>query len=707
METNFKDCRWVQASEETESPLFRLVFEAQKAVDATLTICGLGFFEPYLNGTRIGEEWFVPAWSDYEPRPQMRPTYPTNDTFGHRIYYLTYNVLPYLKEGKNALGVRLGAGWYHQKDRMAEGDLNYGQCKLCFLLEWTDQQGQRHSVSSSDAVVWRPSEILKTNLFYGEVHDYRMQVADFSLPNASPTGWLPAIAAETPKARLMPQNCPADRIVRTIVPALIWEDGCRRIYDCGENITGFPRLRLPAKPGAEVVATHSEVWDPVKNRLDYASTNQGFPDQIQADRYCAGEISVVAHPHFTWHGFRYFEVTGPAEVEDVAVVHCFFPISSTFRCSNEVLNWLYDAYIRTQLGNLHCGVPSDCPHRERLGYTGDGQVTAEAALYTLNCRALYEKWMEDIVDGQDPRSGHVQHTAPFYGGGGGPGGWGGAIFRIPYVFYRYYGDTAFLKRYLPNIYRWLDYMESHSENGLVVREEEGGWCLGDWCTPEPPEIPEPFVNTYYYIKGLQTTLWMAGQLELEPPDDLKGRLQRTMQAMQDAFLDPATDSFCGGVNGADAFAIDIGLGTEKTKAALIERYNTIKRFDTGIFGTDLLIDVLFRIGEAELAFRLLTQESDASFARMMNAGATTLWETWAGDNSHNHPMFGGVTRALFRHVLGIRQPAGSCGFSEVRIEPVDILKLDWAEGSIMTPRGQLWVRVERKNGIKKVRHEWR
>lgn len=231
---------------------------------------------------------------------------------------------------------------------------------------------------------------------------------------------------QAPDAEFCLQDFPADRIARTIKPTLIYEQANRRIYDCGENITGYPVLKTAAVTGNEIVVRYSEEYCEESAELDFASA--GGVEHMQQDRCICGDREFVFHPLFTWHGFRYFEVIEQAEVQCVEVIHANVSVISTLESSNDTLNWLYDAYIRSRLGNLHCGVPSDCPHRERLGYTGDGQLTCATAMLCLDMRQIYIKWMRDIVDGQDSSSGHVQHTAPFAGGGGGPGGWGGCYF---------------------------------------------------------------------------------------------------------------------------------------------------------------------------------------------------------------------------------------------------------------------------------------
>ena len=691
-----KNIHWIQGDTVCESPLFRRSFTVPALKAARLEICGLGFFHLYVNGRRVGDEEFVPAVSNYTSVLGCRTVYPVwEERAFYRTYYLTYDLLPYLREGENVLGVQLGNGWYHQTRRTAEGDFIFGFPKLRYELTLTTEEGEEIFLESDSSTLWTESEILENNLFYGETHDLSRLRPGWSAPGASLDGWRPAMPVHAPETELTEQHCPPDRVIRKISPVLLGEWGGRRLYDCGENITGWVEMRCFGKAGEEVAVRHSELLNAAGDGLEFFST--GGEGQIQQDRYlCAGEEAVV-RPKFCWHGFRYFEVTGPGEPESVSVVHCDVPVTSSFRCSDPVLNWLYKAYLRTQLGNLHCSIPSDCPHRERLGYTGDGQLAAPAAMLTLGVREVYDKWMQDVLDSAGAETGHIPHTAPFFGGGGGPGGWGGAIYIVPMAYYEAYGDLSLLRRCYPAILRWLDYMDSRSEDGLVVREEEGGWCLGDWCAPDDKRapLPEPFVNTCYYIRGLREALRAAKLLGEAEPAGLSARAEAAEEALVRHYFDPAAESFCCGNCGADAFALSIGLGSEKTLRGLIRKYRETRRLDTGIFGTDLLLQLLFDAGEAELAFDLMTKKTDASFARMMDAGATTIWETWDGRASHNHPMFGAAVRLLFTEILGIRQKPGTAGYADCTVEPADIPALSWAEGSIRTPRGEIQVRWER------------
>lgn len=342
---------------------------------------------------------------------------------------------------------------------------------------------------------------------------------------------------------------------------------------------------------------------------------------------------------------------------------------------------------------MHGGVPSDCPHRERLGYTGDGQLVAEASMLFLDSRTFYEKWIRDVADCQDVNSGHVQHTAPLFGGGGGPGGWGSAIVLVPYAYYRVYGDKKILRKYFGNMLAYLRCMQGFCENSLVVKEREKGWCLGDWCTPDEVRIPEPFVNTFYYIRCMELVQEIA--IIIGEKADYAEEISKAKMAMDREYFDELTGDYCQGVQGANAFALLIGLGDERTKENLLAHYRQLKAFDTGIFGTDILTEYLAKSGEIQLLFDLLSSDKYPSFGAMKKKGATTLWENWMGANSLNHPMFGACVKQFLYALLGI---AADVGFENITLTPTYIEGIDFIRAKIKFPRGTLQVEYTYEGG---------
>ncbi|MBS5014837.1 MAG: family 78 glycoside hydrolase catalytic domain [Ruminococcus sp.] len=519
-----------------------------------------------------------------------------------------------------------------------------------------------------------------------------MSLADELTANS---GFQNVIKAPAHETQFFVQDCPADRAERAIKPVKLFDLGEVSIYNMGENISGYPVVAATVD-GANITVRCSEEINP-DGTLNFDSCDRG---QIQKDEYRNAKKGEECMPWFTWHGFRYFELTNNAEPVRCEVVHSDCAVTSSFESDSEMLNWLYDAYIRTQLSNMHSGVPSDCPHIERLGYTGDGQLCCEAAMMLLDSQKFYKKWLEDISDCQSIGNGHVQHTAPFMGGGGGPAGWGGAIAVVPYEMYKIYGDKETFRRYLPKILRYFDYLDSRSSGGLVCREEEGGWCLDDWCPPEQITICEPFVNTALYVKQMMMTKEASEAIgESETAAMLEKRIEEKKQAILNAYYSPQTGSFIGDAQGSNSFAVDIGLGGERAFNNTKKKYDAADAFDTGIFGTDILTRVLFERGCADTAFRLLTSTGKGSFYNMKKQGATTIWENWDGERSHSHPMFGAVTRYLFSFILGITQEKNSAGYEKIVIAPQIPDGLNRASGHITTVRGEIavsFVRTERE-----------
>ena len=736
---------WICGGAGCEAPLFRRSFwmdKTERFQSARLEICGLGYFLFYINGKRISDQELMPAMTNYASVLGCETTYPVwEERSAHRCRYLSFDLLPYLKAGENVLAVRLGNGWYHQTERIAEGKFVFGLPKLWFELTLTDADGRQEWIESDRQTLWHPGGLLKNNLFLGEVRDLRKEPEGWQDPGTDLSGWKPAQPVHAPETLLEEQTCPPDRVIRKLYPILIGEHDGRKIYDCRENIAGRVVLSCLGKKGECITVRHAEELA-ADGTLDFESA--GGSDQLQQDHYiCDGRIQTL-HPLFCWHGFRYFETEGPCEVLCAEVIHTDVAVTSSFSCSDPVLNWLYEAYIRTQLDNYHGCIPSDCPHRERLGYTGDGQLTAETAMLLLDTKELYRKWYQDILDSQGAETGHIPHTAPFLGGGGGPGGWGCAVYQVPLAWAKIYGDDSLLVQGYDAILRWFDYMDAHSEKGLVVREEEGGWCLGDWCFPaseEKEQLPEAFINTFYYLHGLQEMMQISEKMNNKLPIRFAEREKNVKNAFLDAYFDPETGDFCEGRAAGNAYGLALGLGDERTKKHLVEKYEALGRFDTGIFGTSMLLEQLFSIGAGDLAVRLLTNDSEAaSFAHMKRNGATTLWERWDGRESHNHPMFGACVRLLFTEILGIRMtpspqppvviptqpdvtappaqalkplngelqppavPASAQHFSyEIRLSSQR--QLTWAKGSIQTPDGILSVSWELlENGEKQV--EW-
>ena len=640
----FDDATWVSFHGEKDAVIARKDFYIDEVKNTLLYASGLGFCEIYINGQKISDRLLAPAWTNYVSVDSKTMSYPIFDKMTQRILYEKLDVTEFLVEGKNTIVFHIGGGWFCQYESIGELAPHYGDIMLCFKL----MQGERQITESDAKVKYLKSYVRKSNIYYGEEHDARIGNYDFSIVDCNTDDWKNAEEINRPLSVLQEQDCTPDKVVRTLKPKCIYEHGDIKVYDIGENITGYPVIKFHDD------TSHSGVCDiryaeNINDDFTLNFNSAGWESRVQKDRFIRDREKTEFHPHFTWHGARYFEVIGDADVVEYRVTHTDLKQIVNFKSSNETLQWIFDAFIRTQLSNTHGCIPSDCPHRERLGYTGDGQLACEAVMTCFDAEKMYRKWMQDVADCQDIYTGHVQHTAPFRGGGGGPGGWGGAIVFVPYSFYKFYKDKSVLEKYYQNMLNFLDYMESRSENGLVVKEELGGWCLGDWCSPDNKNlIPEPFVNTYFLIKAFKQVIEISKILDKEA-DKLKSRLENIENAFIKAYYDEKTGTFSSSLEASDAYAYDIGLGDERTLKAIVDKYEVLAEFDTGIFGTDILIRVLCENGHKNLALKLLTSEKENTFYNMKKHGATTLWENWNGEASHSHPMFGAVVQYIVKY----------------------------------------------------------
>lgn len=663
----FADANWLAPDLPCPSPVISRSFSAGASESAVLFVTGLGYFEARLNGKKLGCDLLSPNPTDYEPRRFTKITYPCRDRFTHRIYYKSFDLTGLLKDGENRLEIQLGGGWFVQDERIAEGEMSFGdRVKCIYSLQLPNQ-----TIVSDGSEMWRSSEIIYSNLFIGEIIDPNVHTESRRvtvLPN--------------PDAVLCPEIGAPDREICTIKPKK-----CGRIFDAGENVSGY--VRIQAKPGYIGTVTLRFSEEQKDGALDFASTGAGYAcstgkPQIMTDRFICDGTARIFEPKFVWHCFRYFEIDGEFADAEVVVVHADVAVTSGFESDSEGCNFLYDAYVRTELDNMHGSFPSDCPHRERLGYTGDGQITAPTAMLLLDSREFYRKWIQDILDCQDPDTGHIQHTAPFMGGGGGPGGWGSAVIIVPYRFWKAFGETELLRKAFPAMKKWIGYLIAHSENSLVIREEDGGWCLGDWCTLEECTLPEPLVNSFYLVK----TLGMMREIAEALGEDFAfDQLEvDTFEAIKRTYFTGEYDKSQGRL----VYGALLGIVSADECA---EYYDHLGHFDTGFLATDLLCELLFVSGHADVFGKLIENDDLGSFLYMKRHGATTIWETWQDGTSHCHPMFGAPARQLFTGILGIKALAPS--FEEYEIKPQLPASMQYAKGFITTPRGKLTVEVRR------------
>lgn len=692
----FGGAEWISVADTEICPVIKKEFELSDFVSAEIDIIGFAAFRFYLNGKEGSEDLFLPLASDFEDRGA-----PKGEVTAHRCYVSHYDVTKLLKSGKNTLAVMLGNGWYTgHTGRYPE--VKYGDKKLCFKITVKTKEKECFIYSDTSAM-WKESCVKWCDLNYGEEHDYK----DYSdgLICGEDDGWMPTVRAKAPLTEYYYTDCPPDRVVEVIKPRRLYERDGSVIYDAGRNITGFPTLVSDGYVG-EVSVSFSEDLDESGDLLARSMHEQRAVYRVYGGRH-------ILEPKFTWLGFRYFKVKGDVSVSEVKRINCDIRVNSTFECDDQNLNWLYNAFVLTELSNMHQGIPSDCPHIERRGYLGDGHLTAESAMLCLDAERFYRKWIYDISDSQDRISGHAQYTAPYTHSGGGPGGFSHGFIKIPFDYYLHYADATPLNEMYGQFCEYVRYLEDHSDFELVTSDKEGEWCLGEWCAPMERSgdmlsvsdakpggtfIPPAYVNTVYFVKSLEL-LKMIAPIVGKPEDvpSYEEKIARKKAAIKAAYFNPNNGTFIGNLQGANAFALDIGLGDERTKEAFIRYYEKNTFFDTGIFGTEVVSRLLCEYGRTDLVRTMIGATEPQGFGRWRELGATTLWEYWHMPRSRSHPMFGSPTKLLFTHILGIKQAPGSVGYGELIIEPDLSAGLGYAKGSISTKHGEVSVAYRRSD----------
>lgn len=697
------DAKWIGASEDSApdstvtypAPYFRREFRSEKKISkATAYISGLGFYELSINGKRVGDQVLAPAVTNYDKRPLKKLLYPHDDQSKQRVFYNCFDVSREILKGDNCIGILLGNGWYNQRDRTVEGMMWYDVPRLIFQLEITYSDGSIQKVFSDGTWKTNTGPLLHDGIFSGERYDARLELGDWQKADYNDDVWKTALLVRSPTGQLEAQTAPFDKAVRTLRPVLQEKKGAVSKFRLPETVSGWASIHVRGKTGSQV-------------KIRYIS--EEGEDYGQTDTYILkGEGIETWKPRFTWHTFRDMEVTTSDDsitLESLAVedVHTAVEGIGTFECSNPLFNRIHEAFLKTQRANLHGSISSDCPHRERLGYTGDGQVIMESALYTLDLFQFYRKWINDIDDARNHKTGFVPHTAPFGGGGGGPA-WGSAYVTMPWTYYSRYGDESVLRQHYQGMKQWVSYLQTRTdEKGLVVREEPNGWCLGDWGTPTGVEIPEPLVNTAYFYHVTDIMSRVAQVLGEKGDHDNYVTLAKKIKAdFNTAYYDASNKRYWEGRQGANAFALALGLVPDDKYPlvfnSLIEELKKLNyHFDTGILGTPLLVKVLSQNDRDDVVFKLMNQRDFPSFGYLLDDKNSTLWEFWDGNGSRCHPMFGSVVSWFYDGLAGIKTDSASVGMQHFLIEPKTVADMDYCKASYQSLYGKIrseWKRLE-------------
>lgn len=656
--------------------------------EARIYITGLGYYENYLNGKKVGDYLLSPNQTNYDKRQNENYEGGRIANMSSRILYNTFDVKNELTVGENVISVILGNGWYFQNERDEYLPISFNTPRLLAQLEIEYDDGTRSTVISDDSWKIGTGPIVDNNLYHGEIYDSRLEEDNWNLVNFDDTKWINAKYLRTPEGKLNAQMSPPDRIIKTIKPSSfskIKKDNFK--YDFGTMFSGWVKLKVKGNKG-----------DTLKLNF-YEDSGNSFE---QSDTYILkGSELEIWEPKFTWHAFRYVEIESnnvELNIDNIEgrIVNTDVSSAGNFECSNDLFTRIENDYKKTQTGNMHGGVPSDCPHRERRGYTGDGQISAQAAIYNFEMQSFYTKWLNDISDAQNKITGYVPNTVPYHGGGGGTP-WGSAYIIIPWYMYLYYGDKQILADHYDGMKKYLGYLNSITDKeGLVVEKE-----LGEWVPPTETEIPPSLVSSAYYYYDLTLITKIAAVLG-KPTDSKKftEKAEKVKSAFNKRYFNTSTNNYSIGRQGANVFPLAFGLVPNEIGKKVFDNLaqnieiKTIGHFDTGMMATPYLLEVLTKYGRPDLAYTIMNRRDFPSFGYNIERGATSIWETWLGHDSHSHPMFGSVCAWFFQALGGILPDPENPGFKHIIIKPVLVSDLDFVSASYHSIYGEIksdWV----------------
>jgi alpha-L-rhamnosidase len=681
-------------------PMLRRAFSVRMTpVRARLYVSARGLYEMRVNGGRVGDAELAPGWTDYR----------------HRVQYQTYDVTALMTGGVNVLAATLADGWwsgYVGFDPRRPGG-HYGRFPQLIAQLHVDYADGSSEVVGTDGS-WRTNNgpTRYADLLMGECHDVRHAIAGWDRAGFDDSAWPAARVADDETTRLVASVDEPVRALGELTPVEITRIGpSAHIVDFGQNFAG--RVRLTARnlrPGQRIVVRHGETLE-----RDGGLYTANLRTAAATDILIAGGATAVLEPRFTYHGFRYAEVTGLCELDpgDITgiVLHSDTPWTGTFACSDPDVQRLQHNITWGQRSNF-VSVPTDCPQRdERLGWLADAQVFLPTACLNADVAAFFTKWMRDVLDAQGPDGG-FSNVAPRLAGVADEGapGWADAGVLVPWHLYQVYGDERILARSLKAMYAWVDFVHQHNPD-LVWRHKVGPH-FADWLAIGRP-TPREVVATAYFARSAELTARAALVLGQEPAERYAALARDIRTAFVARFVG-SDGRIEGDTQTAYLLALAFELLPDHLSAAAAQRLGDLVQeagpgLTTGFLGVGLIAPVLDRWGRADLVHALLRRTRRPSWLYPLRHGATTIWERWDGYtdengfqaaamNSFNHYALGSVGEWLYRGLAGLDQAPGSVAYRELVVRPRPFEAAPgrpcWAEAGYESARGRIAVRWE-------------
>lgn len=673
---------WISDGKDTSfnpAPYFLKSFDLRGGIKtARLYICGLGYYELHINGQRVGDQVLHPGYTRYDKTD----------------LYTAYDLTAQLQQGKNVLGVILGNGWFNEQSRAVwyfhkAPWRARPQLLLNLFIQYTDGSTQ---TIVSDAT-WKVSTgaIVFNNIYSGEYQDNRLQQTGWDQPGCESVNWGNATLVSSPGGQLRGQFMPPIRIKKEIKPVHMTKfNDTTYVFDMGQNFAGWSRLTVSGKRGTVIHIKHGEALFP-DGRVDIQriSAHYRFADtteKAQTDKFTlSGQGTETFKQHFNYHGYQYIEVTAdhPLNLDTNSITGLFMHTDvkeiGHFSCSDTLVNKIYNAGIWSYLSNLY-SIPTDCPHREKNGWTGDGHIGAETGLYNFDGILLYEKWIGDFIDEQRA-SGELPGIIPTsgwgYQWGNGPA-WDAAIMFVPWYIYLYYGDATLINKYYENYKKYVDCLTFRSQDNLV------NIGLGDWIPYKTQTPVELTSSCYYYMDAHLLSLFAKLNGRMEDAAHYAKLAGKIKEAINRKYLDKATMTYANGSQTALSAALYQHIVPDHLRdsiaANLVKAVNqNDNHLDVGLLGSKYLLNALSDNGYGDLAFTVASQHTKPSWGWWILQGMTTYQESWDIGPSRNHIMYGEIVAWMFKGLSGIQPDPDLPGFKHILLKPNFISGLTHAE----------------------------
>ena len=659
------------------APYLRKVFNYDvNSKDCRLYISGLGYYELYLNGRRVRDHVLDPVVTHYDRRTR----------------YVVYDVTEYLMPGKNVIGVILGNGWYncHTADVWHFDKASWRDYPK-LLLQLECDSGTTLISDKSWSISSGP--IVFDGLRNGEKYDARLELGDWLSPEYDDSQWKNAAVVNPPGGILCEQTMPPCKVMGQIFPIKEWDsDKGERVYDFGQNFTGWVKLTVSGASGTELTIRYSELIK--DNELDQSNINIYILEgDTQTDHYILkGAEQENYEPRFTYHGFRYLSIKGNAQILKIEgqVVHTSFSKIGKINSSNEILNSLQKATVWSYSSNF-TGIPTDCPHREKNGWTGDAQLAVETGLFNFSSGTAYKQWLENFRDIQRP-SGQLPGIIPSSGWGfnwGSGPAWDSAFIVIAWNVYIFTGDISVITENYERMKLYVDYCSSMAENNLV------SFGLGDWCRVDKARaVSSELTSTAYFYLDTMTISKMA-DLQGNSHDCKKyASLAMSIRSEFNRKFYQGNGVYDNGEMTALAAALYFNLAEDSEKSQIAAQLAKLVignnyKADFGILGAKYIPRVLADYGYIDDAFELITQTEFPGWGHWIKQGATTLWENWDGSGSQNHIAFGDISAWAYQYLGGITPSEKYPGFAGYDIKTFFPNKLEHFFASYDSPHGTI------------------